>query len=328
MILLRNTQRVLDSKEYVGKNMFDKATATNGFFVDKDTGDLVAHALFFASDYIKVLPSTFYIKNVSGNTAFYDINKSYLSGDNLVQTTTPANAYYLRTGTQITGKGTFQLELGSVATPYSPYSPSALNALSLVDRSRWGNNGTFSNVTWVQLPTGVWVMNFNGADSYVEIADSPTMRMAGGGTIEVWAYLRTAGEGGYSRIIDKSSDATGADGYKLQFNTNNVIYFKTSTGADLLSSNNALPFNVFKHIIITLGSSRKIYVNATDVTASGGSETSLPPNVAGATRVGNRAGATDFTLDGYIGGLKLHSKALTQAEITRRFTAQRSLYGV
>jgi len=208
------------------------------------------------------------------------------------------------------------------------YLQSATPASALVDRSRFANNGTFSNVTWTQLSSGVWVNGFNGSTSYIEIPDSPTMRMTQGGTISCWVKANGLGEGGYARIIDKSSSAAGADGYKLQYNTNNVIYFKTSTGADLLSSANALPFGVWKLVTVTFGSARKIYVNGVDVTASGGSESALPPNVAGAVRIGNRAGATDFTWDGNIGGMKLTQKVMTATEVLREFNATRRMYGV
>lgn len=49
-------------------------------------------------------------------------------------------------------------------------------ATVLEDESRWGNNGTFlaaDNPDWVQLPSGLWVMDFDGSD-HVDITDSLT----------------------------------------------------------------------------------------------------------------------------------------------------------
>lgn len=39
------------------------------------------------------------------------------------------------------------------------------------DVSRYKNNGTSTAVTWLQLPTGLWVMGFNGTSSVVDIGD-------------------------------------------------------------------------------------------------------------------------------------------------------------
>jgi hypothetical protein len=49
------------------------------------------------------------------------------------------------------------------------------HATILHDASRWGYNGTFyadGKPDWVQLPTGLWVMDFNGTDSYVNLGTS------------------------------------------------------------------------------------------------------------------------------------------------------------
>ncbi|GAI10844.1 unnamed protein product, partial [marine sediment metagenome] len=35
----------------------------------------------------------------------------------------------------------------------------------LPDRSRWGNHGTYTDITDKQLPSGLWVRTFNGSSS-------------------------------------------------------------------------------------------------------------------------------------------------------------------
>lgn len=56
---------------------------------------------------------------------------------------------------------------GLVLEGFSPRAPlgAVAPALSLPDVSRFGNDGVFTDVTWVQLPSGLWVMSFNGATS-------------------------------------------------------------------------------------------------------------------------------------------------------------------
>lgn len=57
---------------------------------------------------------------------------------------------------------------------------------SLPDKSRYGNNGVFTDVTWVQGPDDIWVMSFNGASSLVTIGDIGLVQEQG--TIEFWLY--------------------------------------------------------------------------------------------------------------------------------------------
>ena len=39
------------------------------------------------------------------------------------------------------------------------------------DVSRYGNDGTHTAITWVRLPSGLWVRSFNGATSVVTVGD-------------------------------------------------------------------------------------------------------------------------------------------------------------
>jgi len=41
----------------------------------------------------------------------------------------------------------------------------------LFDRSRFGNHGTYTDITDVQLPSGLWVRTFNGSSSIIDCGD-------------------------------------------------------------------------------------------------------------------------------------------------------------
>lgn len=82
------------------ENMFDKNTATNGYYVSHTTGLLVASGTnYYASDYIPVKPSTEYNRTGGNRMAFYDENKTFISGIDNTSTypfTTPSNCVYVR----------------------------------------------------------------------------------------------------------------------------------------------------------------------------------------------------------------------------------------
>ena len=107
----------------VGKNLFDKSTAIQGY-VNDVLGVISPHDTYYASDYMSVLPSTKYTRSHPHRMAFYDASKNFISGSNVPNNiiTTPSNAAYVRH--TIGGVGpldTFQFEEGPTGTFYEPY---------------------------------------------------------------------------------------------------------------------------------------------------------------------------------------------------------------
>jgi len=109
---------------HLGKNLFNKADVTTGYYIDYTNGTLVANAFYSVSNYIYVEPSTQYIRSYDHQMVYYDANKVYISGRTsslLGAFTTPANCRYIRTTVSTSLIDTIQLELGAVSTLYEPY---------------------------------------------------------------------------------------------------------------------------------------------------------------------------------------------------------------
>jgi hypothetical protein len=113
------------------KNMFNKLTAsTDGFRVDAGTGTVLTSSGNSYSDWIAVKPNTRYTAsnlNILGDAtghhcAFYDANKTYISGVVSSALTSPSNAVYLRISFTTSLKDLVQLEEGSTVTPYEAYA--------------------------------------------------------------------------------------------------------------------------------------------------------------------------------------------------------------
>lgn len=80
------------------KNLFDKTTITSNSVVNSDNGSLVSNTLYSASDFIMVEASKMYYKNSRGGVAFYDSNKTFISGLSSANNfQTPSNTKYIRT---------------------------------------------------------------------------------------------------------------------------------------------------------------------------------------------------------------------------------------
>ena len=151
------------------RNLFDKTKALSGTIVDPNTGISNAMSGFYMSNYIKIEPNTLYYKSTANNFAFYDSQKIYISGATSVLPISPSNAMYLRFNVPTANIDTFQLELGSVATPYtnftvntpSPIYPSKIenvgSSRNLIDNNNVGI--TAWGVTSVYNGDGSWTLN-------------------------------------------------------------------------------------------------------------------------------------------------------------------------
>lgn len=118
-----------------GKNLFNKATSTDGYRIDSN-GEPYANASYFISDYIVVQPSTTYAysRGAAGSglatIAYYKSDKTFISrtmptiasSDTSGTVTTPNGAYYARFCDVNEVLDSAQLELGSAATEYAAYS--------------------------------------------------------------------------------------------------------------------------------------------------------------------------------------------------------------
>jgi len=110
-----------------GKNLFNLATVTTGYYVSYLTGLVGANASYDVSDYIPILPGVNYYTNKGHGLAFYTSSKVFISGLNPTAGvgyafTTPSNAAYMRLNVLPSELSVYQLELGSAGTAYEAYS--------------------------------------------------------------------------------------------------------------------------------------------------------------------------------------------------------------
>lgn len=116
------------------RNIFDKSVVTNsGYYVGRDSGELIVNSDFCVSNYISVLPNTtYYISHANLNYCQYDEKKNFISpsngygntsgGDDGYAFTAYANAHYIRVSIPIANLDKVQVEFGAAATSYMPYA--------------------------------------------------------------------------------------------------------------------------------------------------------------------------------------------------------------
>ena len=168
----------------------------------------------------------------------------------------------------------------------------------------YSGNGHHAKLTNFAYTPGSTLSAQNGleldaTDDRGDIADSQATRMITGGSIFAVIFPKTIGETG-GRIVDKSTTTSGANGYVLFTYQVNQVGLTINGGTITTTTLNAITLNKKQVVIADFSSlGRHIFVNNKDVTASGGDETGLPPDVAGTVALGNRADNTDRSYDGY-----------------------------
>lgn len=166
------------SRKVVGKNLFDKSSAIDGYRIASD-GQPYSASGYALSDWIEVEPSTNYVRNLaiqqtSTSVALYDANKTFIER---VEThsygrfTTTETTKYIRSAVYLTDKDNCQIEYGTTATSYEPYEehianfdatkqlrgiPSLVNNKLVYDGDIYTPNGITRKYGIVDLGTLTW----------------------------------------------------------------------------------------------------------------------------------------------------------------------------
>jgi ELWxxDGT repeat protein len=190
----------------------------------------------------------------------------------------------------------------------------------LTDLSGNGNNGTISNAAWTtvnnsNLPfTGA--LQFSGGNSsFVTIADTPSLELTTGMTLEAWVDP-TAAANGWQDAMYKARD-----NYYLETASPSGAPVAGGTAGSMdtgPSAKNPLPTNTWTFLTATYdGTSMILYVNGmpmASVTVSGNLATSTNP-----LQIGGDSFYGQY-FQGLISNVRIYSTALTAAEIQEDMT--------
>ena len=129
------------------KNLFNKNDVTIGKYVDYKSGQLLTASGYNASDFIEVESNEVYCKNTSTQFAFYDANKTFISGLNTDRVfTTPSNCRYVRLSVEDSALDRLQFEKGSVQTDYVDFNYNLLDINTVPNKSITKEKLAFSTV--------------------------------------------------------------------------------------------------------------------------------------------------------------------------------------
>jgi hypothetical protein len=203
-----------------------------------------------------------------------------------------------------------------------------------------GSHGTLTNhepdTDWVtDTDRGGFVLSFDGDNEYVELGSitscHPLMLNGSDVTISAWFYQLDGSGDIFQRIIDKSTNGSGVDGYTLWCHPTDRTVGLSCNGANFggtyATQSNQYEFATWHHLVgVITASAFHLYVDGVEVTATLGSGPSgdyqQPPNTTANMRIGSWNHTTGREWDGRLDDIRIYNRVLTVPEIQYLYNPQ------
>jgi hypothetical protein len=205
-------------------------------------------------------------------------------------------------------------ELGCIL--FMPGLPGSGNRI--YDRSPYGNIGTVTGAVWKQMPSGLWYLDFDGLDDFVECATNASHDITSDITLKAWVYW--TGTADFPRIIKKSNECYGL--WK-QYDTWCFHLKRGGDGVNIQTPSGTVISNKWIHLVGTFdGYSLRIYLNGVQrgITISPGSYDSNP---AGTVMIGGSP-----SWKGGLALMEIHRRAWPPLDVQNSFNREKYLFGV
>lgn len=193
------------------------------------------------------------------------------------------------------------------------------------DRSRYCNHGTITGAVWKQLPSGIWVMSFDGVDDIVSITSSSSLEFTSS-PFTIIAWVNVSSNVDWRRIVSKGQYEQ--DGYVVFSDSLGRVNLETSqSGSGQHQTSTSVVFlvpNTWQCIAVTRsGSSAQMYGNGKSLSlAVTGTHVDPAVNTGRALSLG----ASSVWWAGYIDNVKVLNRQLTASEIYNYYNATKWRY--
>jgi len=199
------------------------------------------------------------------------------------------------------------------------------NSTFLTDATAYGNDGTITGAAWAQLSSGLWHLDFDGTNDYVDCGSDASLypdRI----TLEAWVQFKTVGSV-YKMVF--SCDDVGNRNYAFSLWNNDKLrfYIYDSNVEHSISSTSTPSQDTWMQMVATYdGAHLRIYTNGaldcTPAAYAGNIDSDSEP-----VKLGER-GDGGLDLDGYIALPRIYNRALSAEEIENHFNQEKHLFGV
>lgn len=205
------------------------------------------------------------------------------------------------------------------ATPPGPvlsYSFNAGSGTSAADSSGFNNTGTISGATWHTGGKFGKALYFDGINAVVTAADTASLDLTTGMTLEAWVYptaLSGGTSGGWRSVLFKEQPGALTYGLYAHSPANHAsgyIFIGAEIGVQGTSST---PMDIWTHLALTYDSAAlRLYVNGVlkgTIAQTGAIQTST-----GSLRIGGNTIRGEY-FKGRIDEVRIYNRTLTQSQI-------------
>lgn len=241
------TSHLLDAE--LGKNLFNPAKVTVGYYVDGLTGTLKNNLPGQnASDFIPVTAGQKITASRTTYYAIYNVNKIFIAGENTSGSspktiTIPTNGAFVRTSVADAYLATYQLENGATATAYEPYGKYKLSNLVVDFPKQSGWEGKAGVIIGDSIPYGL--VNYPNIGDVVSkrfsdiVAENLKMKITNYGISSSTIAVRASDPTGRNPIVSRfTSMLNDVDLIMVAAGTNDWQYDWTPLGDTENRSNN------------------------------------------------------------------------------------------
>ena len=188
------------------------------------------------------------------------------------------------------------------------------------DASGTGNTGTLTNgAAWSSTGKYGGAISFDGVNDSVTVADSASLDLTSGMTLEAWVRPSTTGWP-YRTVLMKEQTGNLAYALYLTDATRPLTTAIIGGGEKVAQSGTALTANTWVHLASTYdGTNLRLYVNGTLVTTT--AATGAISVSSGALRIGANLIWTEEAFAGLVDEVRVYNRALLAAEVTSDMNA-------
>lgn len=214
-------------------------------------------------------------------------------------------------------------DAGAASTPglVAAYSFDQASGTSAPDASGSGNTGTLTNGAVFSPSGGKYggAVSFDGQNDSVTVADSASLDLTSGMTLEAWVRPATTGWP-YRTVLMKEQSGNLAYALYLTDATRPLTTAITGGIERIAQGPTALTANTWVHLASTYdGANMRLYVNGTLVTTT--AATGSITVSTGALRIGANSIWTEEAFAGLVDEVRVYNRALTAAEVTSDMNA-------
>ena len=187
------------------------------------------------------------------------------------------------------------------------------------DRSPYGHKGTITGATWTRLPSGLWVLSFDGSDDDVTVPYSASLALSAF-SVELWLYNTNLT--GNHELVSKGTLASPS---VLFMSSSTSLMFYVGGVQSINAAYASISLNTWYHAVGVHDGTTKLYTNGAlaDMAA-----TPLPPATnSNNVYIGQRADNSNH-FAGLLGLIRIYKRALSDLEIGHHFTQEKYRFGV